>query len=429
MSSCTLSEKQALRNVNYLAALDMIISLGFGLIMPLFPMYVKLLGGGALEVGILFSSFVLTRALFATTFGNLSDKIGRKKLILIGGFLYAFLAVLFVVPESWIGLIFVRSLQGFASAMVWPVSEALVIDSCPSTRRGESLGKIVMASNLGMVIGPFIGGAIYFAANEYMGMSEESSFKLPFYFTALISLVGAILVWIKVVDAKAPSEARQKMTFRKLIHPDGMDRQGLVNLRVLYSNAVMEGFAFSAIGPLMAYYLPERFGIEADVVAIIVGVAMGVGALIAVPSGRLSDRTSRKSVFVLGSILSFLGVMLIPFGYALWMVIIFMSLRSMAFQIASPALRALQADTVPEQVRGRLIGMLESMSNFGSVLGAPIGGLLLDAYYGVDLGLPIIDGTMIPFFVSGGLGLFTVSLVMLFVKEQKRSSMAQAVKA
>jgi DHA1 family multidrug resistance protein-like MFS transporter len=429
VSSCTLSEKQALRNVNYLAALDMIISLGFGLIMPLFPMYVKLLGGGALEVGILFSSFVLTRALFATTFGNLSDKIGRKKLILIGGFLYAFLAVLFVVPESWIGLIFVRSLQGFASAMVWPVSEALVIDSCPSTRRGESLGKIVMASNLGMVIGPFIGGAIYFAANEYMGMSEESSFKLPFYFTALISLVGAILVWIKVVDAKAPSEARQKMTFRKLIHPDGMDRQGLVNLRVLYSNAVMEGFAFSAIGPLMAYYLPERFGIEADVVAIIVGVAMGVGALIAVPSGRLSDRTSRKSVFVLGSILSFLGVMLIPFGYALWMVIIFMSLRSMAFQIASPALRALQADTVPEQVRGRLIGMLESMSNFGSVLGAPIGGLLLDAYYGVDLGLPIIDGTMIPFFVSGGLGLFTVSLVMLFVKEQKRSSMAQAVKA
>jgi MFS family permease len=429
VSSCTLSEKQALRNVNYLAALDMIISLGFGLIMPLFPMYVTLLGGGALEVGILFSSFVLTRALFATTFGNLSDKIGRKKLILIGGFLYAFLAVLFVVPESWIGLIFVRGLQGFASAMVWPVSEALVIDSCPSTRRGESLGKIVMASNLGMVIGPFIGGAIYFAANEYMGMSEESSFKLPFYFTALISLVGAILVWIKVVDAKAPSETKQKMTFRKLMHPDGMDRQGLTNLRVLYSNAVMEGFAFSAIGPLMAYYLPERFGIEADVVAIMVGVAMGVGALIAIPSGRLSDRTTRKRVFVLGSIFSFLGVILIPFGYALWMVIIFMSLRSMAFQIASPALRALQADTVPEQVRGRLIGMLESMSNFGSVLGAPIGGLLLDAYYGVDLGLPVIDGTMIPFFVSGGLGLFTVSLVMLFVKEQRRSSITQAVKA
>lgn len=429
MSSCTLSEKQALRNVNYLAALDLIISLGFGLIMPLFPMYVKLLGGGALEVGILFSSFVLTRALLATTFGNLSDKIGRKKLILIGGFLYSVLAVLFVVPQSWVGLIFVRGLQGVASAMVWPVSEALVIDSCPPTRRGASLGKIVMASNIGMVIGPFVGGAIYFAADEYLGFSESASFKLPFYFTALVSLVGALFVWMYVVDAKAPQQVRQKITFKKLFHPDGMDDQGLVNLRVLYSNAFMEGFAFSSIGPLMAYYLPERFGIEADVVAIIVGVAMGVGALIAVPSGRLSDRVGRKKLFVTGSLFSFLGVMLIPFGWTLWIVVIFMSLRSMAFQVASPALRALQADTVPEEVRGRLIGMLESMSNFGSVLGAPIGGLLLDVYYGVDLGLPVINGTMIPFLVSGGLGLLTVSLVTIFVRERRHPTVAGVVEA
>jgi MFS family permease len=112
--------------------------------------------------------------------------------------------------------------------------------------------------------------------------------------------------------------------------------------------------------------------------------------------------------------------MLIPFGWTLWIVIVFMSMRSLAWQVASPALRAMQADNVPENVRGRLIGLLESMSNLGSVMGAPIGGLLLDLYFGRDIGLPSpIDGTMIPFFVSGGLGLFTVSLVMLFVKERK----------
>jgi DHA1 family multidrug resistance protein-like MFS transporter len=429
LSSCTLSDKQALRNVNYLAALDMIVSLGFGLIMPLFPTYVKLLGGGALEVGILFSSFMLTRALLATTFGNLSDRIGRKKLILIGGFLYAFLAVLFVVPSSWIGLIFVRGLQGVASAMVWPVSEALVIDSCPPTRRGASLGKLVMASNLGMVIGPFIGGALYFLANEYLGFSETNSIRFPFYFTAIIALAGAILVWMKVVDAKAPQKTSERVTLAKLLKPDGMDRQGLTNLKVLYSNAFMEGFAFSSIGPLMAYYLPQRFGIEADVTAIMVGIAMGVGALIAYPAGRLSDRMGRKKLYIAGSFMAYLGVMLIPFGYALWIVIIFMSMRSMAFQVASPSLRALQADTVPEEVRGRLIGMLESMSNFGSILGAPIGGLLLDAYYGVDLGLPVIDGTMIPFFVSGALGLVTLSLVTLFVKEKRRTATVGAAQA
>jgi MFS family permease len=97
-----------------------------------------------------------------------------------------------------------------------------------------------------------------------------------------------------------------------------------------------------------------------------------------------------------------------------------MSMRSMAWQVASPALRAMQADNVPEEVRGRLIGFLESMSNFGSVMGAPIGGLLIDTYFKVDIGLPPpIDGTMIPFFVAGGLGVFTVLLVMILVKERR----------
>lgn len=424
MSSCLLGEKEARRNVNYLAGLDFIISLGFGLIMPLFPQYVKLLGGGALEVGILFSSFVLTRALLSTPFGNWSDKVGRKRLILVGSFLYAFLAILFTIPEDWIGLIFVRGFQGIASAMVWPVSEALIIDSCPATKRGESLGKVVMASNLGMVFGPFIGGALYFVGFNYLGMSEASSFKFPFYFSAAIALVGAVLVWRNVTDAKAPQKDRAKTSMRKLFRPDGVDSQGLLNLRVLYTNAFFEGFAFASIGPMMAYYLPLRFELEADVVAIVIGIAMGVGALFAFPAGRLSDRIGRKRIFVWGRLAAFLGIMLIPFGWTLWVVIIFLSMRSLAWQVASPALRAMQADNVPEEVRGRQMGLLESMSNMGSVVGAPIGGLLLDLYFGVDIGLPSpIDGTMIPFFVSGALGLITVSLVMLLVRERRPSEL------
>ena len=419
MNSCLLGEKEARRNVNYLAGLDFIISLGFGLIMPLFPQYVKLLGGGALEVGILFSSFVLTRALFSTPFGNWSDKIGRKRLILVGSFLYAFLAILFTIPEDWIGLIFVRGFQGVASAMVWPVSEALIIDSCPSTKRGESLGKVVMASNLGMVFGPFIGGALYFVGSNYLDMSEASSFKFPFYFSAVIALMGAILVWKNVTDAKAPQKDKPKISMSKLFRPDGVDSQGLTNLKVLQANAFFEGFAFASIGPMMAYYLPLRFDLEADVVAIVIGTAMGVGALFAFPAGRLSDRVGRKRIFVWGRLIAFCGVMLIPFGWTLWAVIIFLSMRSLAWQIASPALRAMQADNVPEEVRGRQMGLLESMSNVGSVVGAPIGGFLLDLYFDVDIGLPSpITGTMIPFFVSGALGFITVSLVILLVKER-----------
>jgi len=427
LGSTILTEKEARTNVNLLASLDFIISLGFGLIMPLFPLYLSMLSGGSLEiglqVGILFSAFVFSRALLAAPFGNLSDRIGRKRLILIGSFLYAVLAVLFTVPDTWFGLLFVRGLQGVASAMVWPVSEALVIDSTPPKLVGSSMGKIVMSSNLGMVVGPFVGGALFGLAHGPLGFSEMDSYKFPFYFTAVLALGGAIMVWAFVRDAKAPKGVRSRMSLGQLLHPDGMDRQGLRNLRALYANAAMEGFAFASIGPLMVIFLSFRFPeLGADSIPIIIGLASGLGAIIAFPAGRFADRFGRKRMFVIGGYVAFIGTILIPFGWLLWVVIVFMAMRSMAFQVSSPALRALQAETVPEATRGRLIGMLESISNSGSVIGGPVGGLLMDMFLGADLGFTdSFDGSVLPFLISGLLGLFTVSLVHIMVKEKDRT--------
>ncbi len=422
MTSTIVSEVQARRNVNYLASLDMIISLGFGLIMPLFPLYLQYLSDNAtdvgLQVGILFSMFVLTRAILATPFGNLSDRVGRKKLILVGSLLYAVLAILFTVPHTWVGLLFVRALQGLASAMVWPVSEALIIDSTPAHMRGRAMGKVVMMSNLGMVIGPFVGGGLFGLA-DILGFSLGASYRFPFYFTAVAALIAFFLVWKNVTDARAPKESPTKLSFHQVVHPEGVDKEGIRNLRVLYANAAMEGFSFASIGPLMALFLTFKFpDLGEAFIPVLIGLAMGLGALVAYPSGRLADRMGKKKMFVIGGYVSFLGTILIPFGWVLAVVVIFLAMRSMAFQVSSPALRALQADVVPERVRGRLIGVLESMSNVGSVIGAPMGGLLWDTFHGDDIGVTLLTGTNVPFLISGGLGLFTVSLVLLMVRDR-----------
>jgi MFS family permease len=170
----------------------------------------------------------------------------------------------------------------------------------------------------------------------------------------------------------------------------------------------------------MVLFLNFKFDLDAGAAAIVIGTGMGVGALLAYPSGRMADRVGKKKMFVLGGYIAFIGTLLIPFGWVLAMAILFVAMRSLAFQVASPALRAMQADSVPAKVRGRMIGMLESMSNIGMVVGAPIGGLLWDAFHGRDLGMAtFFDGTMIPFIVSGLVGLFTVSLVLLFVEERQ----------
>lgn len=426
VSQSLLGEDAARRNVNYLASLDFIISLGFGLILPLFPVYVDLLGGGGLEVGILFSSFVFTRAILATPFGNLSDRLGRKNIILVGSFLYAFLAILFTVPDTWFGLIFVRAFQGVASAMVWPVSEALVIDSSPVDKRGASMGKIVMASNLGFVIGPFVGGALFMFASQTLGYSDQESYKFPFYFTAALALVGAAMTWLYVTDAKAPEKTRTRLSLRELLRPSGVEPERLRYLRILYVNASIEGFSFASIGPLMVLFLAFRFELDAGTISILIGVAMGLGALIAFPSGRYADRVGKKLMFVAGGYVAFIAIIFIPFSYTLPVVVVLLAARSMAFQVSSPALRALQADIVPEHIRGRLIGLLESMTNMGSVVGAPLGGFLWDYFHGRDFGLPQpLDGTLIPFLLSGLMGLATVSMVLITVKERKKARPGQ----
>lgn len=420
MSQSLLDPAAAGRNVNYLASLDFIISLGFGLILPLFPVYVTLLGGGGLEVGILFSSFVFTRAVLAAPFGNLSDRLGRKRIILIGSFLYAVLAILFTVPDTWFGLIFVRAFQGVASAMVWPVSEALVIDSSPVDKRGASMGKIVMASNLGFVVGPFVGGALFIFASQTLGYSDQDAYKFPFYFTALLSLAATALVWRNVTDARAPEKARTRMSLKGLLRPEGVEPERMKHLRILYLNAVIEGFSFSSIGPLMVLFLAFKFELDAGVIAIMIGIAMGLGALVAFPSGRIADRVGKKLMFVVGGLVAFTATLLVPFSFTILVVIVLLAARSMAFQVSSPALRALQADIVPEHVRGRLIGLLESMANMGSVLGAPLGGFLWDQFHGRDFGLPApFDGTMVPFLLSGALGILTVLMVHFKVKEAR----------
>ncbi len=427
MGHSLLSEKEARKNVNYLASLDFIISLGFGLIFPLFPVYASNLGAGALEIGIIFSAFVLTRAIFSTSFGNLSDTFGRKRLILVGSSLYVVFAVLFTIPESWTGLVLVRAFQGVASAMVWPVSEALVIDSTPPKERGAAMGKIVMSSNLGFVLGPFIGGGLVALARYTLGFSELDSYRFPFYFTAMLALAGTVLVWLYVTDAKAPERTKTKLSLRGVLHPEDADQETVRNLRVLYLNAVMEGFAFSSIGPLMALFLMDRFLLGGESISILVGIAMGLGALVAFPSGKLSDRLGRKKLFVLGGFVAFAATMMIPTTWSLALVVLLLAARSMAFQVASPALRALQADLVPEKVRGRLIGVLESMSGLGAVIGAPLGGLIYDRFFAMDLGLPAgLDGSIVPFVFSGSLGIAAVLLVQRYVRERSLKAIASA---
>lgn len=412
----------AKRNLILLATLGFIINLGFGAIIPVFPLYVQELGGGAFQVGILLASFMLSRAMMSSYFGHLSDRWGRKKLIVIGTLLYAVLGILFTIPSDWYGLIFVRLFQGVASAMVWPVSKALVVDSSPPEKRGTSLSAYIVSSNTGFAIGPFLGGGVMLAGVEWLGMSAMESFKLSFYLIAILAFAALVWVAVKLQDVLGPEEIKR-------LNGKGngfkLGQETKRNLNILYFNSFAHGFAFGMISPVTVLFVTSMFFDPADqqagaIISIVMGLASLAGLLVVMPVGRYCDKNGRKKAIVLGGFVAWTCTMLMPFSPAFWVVAALLIARNPSINSHNAAVQAMQADMIPVEIRGRLMGYLEMLGNIGTVVGPIIGGALYDAFVGTDLATPFgtILGAGVPFFLSALMGFVGVAMVVIFITER-----------
>ncbi len=401
------------------------IYMGFGMILPLLPLYVKELNGGGLAVGALMASFMLTRAFLATPFGRLSDRVGRKKVIVSGMFLYAFLAFLFTVPDQWWGLFIVRVLQGTASAMVWPAGEALVVDSAPEVKRGRAISIYMIFTNAGVVAGPLLGGAVLYYTQEVHHMDLLASYRVPFYFTSAISLVGAFLGFFLLKNVLPHGSTKERKTDEQaaMATIKGKLRR---SLNFLYANSFIEGFSFSMVGVVMVFFMTVHFGLLARDFSILVGAAQALALGMIVLTGMLADRIGRKPIMIAGGLFSSLFTLVLSTTPMLvWGKVIALgsyTLRELGIQSAAPAMRALQADLVPEKVRGRLIGTLHQFNNLGAVVGPVLGGFLWDLLDGKVLFFANIEipADVLPFILSAVLLALSAVMVFVFVHEPLR---------
>ena len=410
------------RNLGVTSLLAFTIYLSFGLIIPFFPLYVEQLGGGGLEVGILFASFMFTRAFLARPFGKLSDRIGRKRVIISGMFLYAVLAFLYTIPDSWTGLFAVRMMQGAASAMVWPVGEALVVDSVPASRRGRSISTYMLVSQLGFVAGPLIGGGLLFWTQDVLGMSELQSYRVPFYFTSAFSLIAAVvgLIFLRDVLVRKKKEVRTRDEEKAI---RAITRR---SLNVLYVNSLMNGLSFSLASVVMVFYMKENFGMNARDYSLLFGLSQAVGLSVVFPVGVLADRHLRKPFIIGGSLVSRVLIILLSLSsmipYGNWVAMVSFTLKEMGMQSSIATTRTLQADLVPRAIRGKLIGTIQSFSNVGATVGPIFGGLLWDFAKGRNITLVFftIPGDSLPFLISAFLGIVAAFLVLRYVYEPPR---------
>ena len=197
--------------------------------MPLLPVYASDLGASGLYIGFIFGSFSLSRTLFLPYFGRLSDRKGRKKLIIGGLLAYAFVSIAFIYATNVEILVGIRFIQGIASSMMMPVIQAYVGDITPQGREGFTMGIFNMSIFFGLSIGPIIGGGI----KDYLGL------KASFLSMAVLSLIGFLLSLFllpPVQEEKVVRQNRPPLPWKGLLR----DREiiGLFLFRVTYTACI-----------------------------------------------------------------------------------------------------------------------------------------------------------------------------------------------
>jgi len=383
-----------------------VVVLGFGIIMPFLPVYAQILGASTgLEIGLLSSAFLLTRTFLATFAGSASDKYGRKRIIIVGLFIYTIVSILFGLSQSWFELLLYRAVQGVASAMVWTPATALVADLTPPGSRGTAMGLYNSISMGGWVIGPALGGGIQWYARNVMMMSQTESFRVPFYFSSLTSLIAILLVAFLV---RMPADYKPSKRSLTKISLKGVDKKFRRTIYAIFFYVLAFGFATSFIEPLLVYFVQHEYSLSPDEVTSSMAIIFSVSGLLMLAlqlyAGRLADRYSKKKLIAIPTGLAQVLTIIMPFSGNVTNIGIVMSARTATYGLTSPAYTALQQDLLPKNVRGALTGLFDTFFGIGSFVGPIVGFMMYDGI-----------SHSAPFIASGLLGLATVITIVLFV--------------
>jgi len=335
---------------------------GFGIVLPLLPFYATELGAAPLQVGLIIASYSGMQFLFAPIWGSLSDRYGRRPLLLVGLVGSAASYVVFGLAHTLGILLFSRVIAGIMGANI-PVAQAYIADSTSLERRARGMGLIGAAFGLGFIFGPAIGGAL-----------SRWGYGLPGFVAAGLSLSAATAAWVRLPESLAPENrvtggmgavsaitGRARAALRVMRRPRLRDPIGVFFLGTM-------GFAgFTTIFPL---FLDRPLGLSAAhagaLFAVVGTVSAGVqGTLI----GPMVERYGERANAALGGAL--LAAAIVAMGLLQTLVGTAISLLGVGvgWGLLAPSLQSLVSRRALPNEQGEVLGVNQSAAALARVIG------------------------------------------------------------
>ncbi|MFD2411946.1 MFS transporter [Paenibacillus rhizoplanae] len=358
---------------------------GIGLVVPIMPTYMNELGIGGSMVGLLVAAFSLTQLLVSPFAGRLSDKMGRKKIIVGGLVVFAFSELLFgLANASWV-LFVSRMLGGIGAAMIMPAVMAYVADTTSSEERAKGMGFINAAITTGFIIGPGIGGYL-----------AELGIRVPFFVAAGAAGLVAVITLIVLPESRS-AELREEARDQKG-NKDNLILQLVRSYREPYFFGLIIVFVLSFglanYETVFGLFVDHKFGFTPKDIAFVLTFGSIAGAVVQVTAfSWILNKFGESRVISACLLVSGLSILLTLFVHGFVAIVSVTFVVFLAMDILRPAVGTQLSKMADESQQGLVMGMNSAYTSLGNIAGPIVAGILFD----MNLNFPYAAAALVMF--------------------------------
>lgn len=343
---------------------------GIGLVIPIMPKFMESLGITGGIVGLLVAAFSLTQLLCSPWAGRLSDKLGRKRMIVAGMIVFAVSEGLFGLASSPVLLFASRLLGGISAAMIMPAVMAYAADITTEEERAAGMGFITAAITTGFIIGPGIGGYI-----------AEFGIRVPFYSAAAAGIFAASLTMLILRESRPSQEdspevpqasAERSSLLEQLRH--AYREPYFLSLIIVF----VMSFGLANFETVFGLFVDHKFGFEPKDIAFIITFGSIAGAVVQVTAfSWILKRIGERLVIALCLFFSGLFILLTLLVHTFWMIFAVTFIVFLAIDILRPAIST-QMSMVAKDQQGYVAGLNSASTSLGNIAGPIAAGFLFD---------------------------------------------------
>ena len=351
------------REVYVLGLIAFCVAVGFGVLVPVLPVFARSFGVDNFAVGAVVSAFAAMRLVTSPFCGRMIDAFGERLVMAVGIFIVAISSGLAGISASYEQLLVLRGIGGFGSAMFTVSATTLLLTSVEAGLRGRAAGFFQGGFLLGGMTGPAIGGLL-----------SAIALRAPFFFyAATLAVAGVVgLVLLRTRSEKVAAPDLPFVPFRQVLRDRRYQAACATNLAQGWTSFGVR----STLVPVLVVEVLDRptswTGIAFACAAVVQTIAVG-------PAGRFVDTVGRRPAMIAGGVLGGLAILAVPFAPGIGLLIVALCL----YGVAAAFLGTAPAASVGDAAGGRggtAVAVFSMCSDVGAIVGPLVAGLLADTF-------------------------------------------------